>query len=1077
MTTGAEDGEPLSAGVPNVDAENPWLGLASFTEETRAYFHGREEEVAELARRVQRKRLTLLFGQSGLGKTSILRAGLVPRLRDEKYCPVYVRVDYGADSPAPAEQIKQAIAQTARGSGEWTQVGVAEEGESLWEFLHHRDDVLRDESGATLIPLLIFDQFEEIFTLGQSDDFGRARAARFVEDLADLVENRPPKSLEARLEADESAAERFDFARGDYRVLIALREDYLAPLEGLKAAMPSITQNRLRLAPMTGQQALAAVTGAGGQLVSEEVAAAIVRFIAGGAELANAEVEPSLLSLICRELNDTRIAEGRSEISLDLLDGSRTTILGNFYERALADQPPAVRRVIEDELLTASGFRENVAEERMRTSLADAGAAPDALATLVNRRLLRIDERLDLRRVELTHDVLCSVVMASRDLRHEREALEATERLLGEQKARELAARAALVRARQVAGVCLVLALLAAGAAGFAYLSTQRARRAEQAAQETRLAAERARSEAEHLLGYLNDDFATELEGFGRLSLVLQLGQRELDYYNALPAELQTTDTIRSRALAAVRFGIAQQLQAHLAEAQATLTDATNALRKLRAGGDKSEGTAIGLSLGLGGLGDVADRSGKTGLPFAVESEQILRPYFDAPKASAAVRRTYGLMAENVGTYRGMDGAADFERARHAFASLGARELSDIQAAADYAQTTAYASDIPFRRGDDAALKALATEGEAVSARVLEIRPGHLVALRAHAASLGYLSTPAANSMHLSESIALIERSTVDEALLVRLDPTNADDREAFEFHCRVIGLQLAGMGKARAAVPKLREAIDVLRGDTTPGPNNLNARLLDALILTRLEAELGDAAAVRTALGEAQSILERIHREREAGSSLTTNADALFALRQAELAMLAGDSKDARALAIGAAERLSRMVVKADQLKMYVADLKVRAATLRAEAEYSLGDFAEALESARAGVELTRDPPRMRINDKLAGAQPVVIEAMALARLGRTADAAKILAPVLAMQHDYYARNHDFESQRFDYATALFAESLAEPAKRATSLAEANRVLHALPAEMQTLGSVRRWQQRVTSELAARPGSSRPSG
>ena len=461
--------------APNVDETNPWLGLASFTEETRQYFYGREEEVAELARRVQRKLLTVLFGQSGLGKTSILRAGLVPRLRAQGYCPVYVRIDYARAAPEPAEQIKQAIARTARRSGEWTQVGVAVDGESLWEFLHHRDDVLHDESGATLIPLLIFDQFEEIFTLAQSDDFGRARAARFIEDLADLVENRPPKQLEAKLDVDESAAERFDFARSDYRVLIALREDYLAPLEGLKSAMPSITQNRLRLAPMTGQQALAAVMRPGKNLVSEEVAAAIVRFVAGGAEIANAEVEPSLLSLICRELNDARIAQGRSEISLDLLAGSHATILSNFYERSLADQPAAVRRIIEDELVTASGFRENVAEERMRASFAAAGAAPDALAVLVNRRLLRIEERLDVRRVELTHDVLCSVVRSSRDVRHEREARDATERLLAEQRERELSARRSLVRARKIALACTVLAIGALAAAAVAYVSTQRA--------------------------------------------------------------------------------------------------------------------------------------------------------------------------------------------------------------------------------------------------------------------------------------------------------------------------------------------------------------------------------------------------------------------------------------------------------------------------------------------------------------------------------------------------------------------------------------------------------------------------
>ncbi len=100
MNAGAEGAAPTVDAA--VDAEHPWLGLASFTEATRGYFHGREEEVAELARRVQRTLLTVLFGQSGLGKTSILRAGIVPRLRPEGFCPVYVRIDYSADAPSPS---------------------------------------------------------------------------------------------------------------------------------------------------------------------------------------------------------------------------------------------------------------------------------------------------------------------------------------------------------------------------------------------------------------------------------------------------------------------------------------------------------------------------------------------------------------------------------------------------------------------------------------------------------------------------------------------------------------------------------------------------------------------------------------------------------------------------------------------------------------------------------------------------------------------------------------------------------------------------------------------------------------
>src|SRR5690348_984061 len=636
---------------PSVDADNPWLGLASFTEQTRAFFYGREEEIAELSRRVQRKLLTLLFGKSGLGKTSILGAGIVPRLRGLGFCPVYVRIDYSREAPPPAEQIKQAIFRESDASGEWTHVGVAVPGESLWEFLHHRGDVLRDSAGRPLTPLLIFDQFEEIFTLAQSDDFGRRRATQFVEELADLVENRPPKAVEARLESDESIADAFDFARSDYRVLIALREDYLAHLETFKSAMPSITQNRMRLAPMTGEQALEAVVKPGGRLVSEEVAEAIVRFVAGGAELRNAEVEPSLLSLICRELNNTRVAQGRAEISADLLAGSHDTILVEFYERALADQPTGVRHFIEDQLLTESGFRESLAEERVKKAFAAAAAAPDALATLVDRRLLRIEERLDVRRVELTHDVLCSVVRASRDLRREREARDDAERKLAEQQARERATRKALVRARQVATICGVLALAAIVSAFFGYESMRRAQKAEALAQQTRTLAESARGEAEKLVVYLLDDFYLELEPLGRLDIVASLAKRAVDYYAALPAELRTRETERNRALALVRYGAALRNQSKLDESRKALTDAVSTLAKLRSDGDVSEATTIGLGLGLTTQARVAsslnDRAGA--IEIANRAVGALQPLMDAAAPSTPPRRAYGLATTFLG--------------------------------------------------------------------------------------------------------------------------------------------------------------------------------------------------------------------------------------------------------------------------------------------------------------------------------------------------------------------------------------------------------------------------------------------
>ena len=83
----------LSSGV---DAQNPWPGLVAFTEDLQNFFYGRAEEADELLRRVGRKNLTVLFGQSGLGKSSLLQAGLFPRLRAEGYLPVAIRLDHAA---------------------------------------------------------------------------------------------------------------------------------------------------------------------------------------------------------------------------------------------------------------------------------------------------------------------------------------------------------------------------------------------------------------------------------------------------------------------------------------------------------------------------------------------------------------------------------------------------------------------------------------------------------------------------------------------------------------------------------------------------------------------------------------------------------------------------------------------------------------------------------------------------------------------------------------------------------------------------------------------------------------------
>ena len=580
---------------------------------------------------------------------------MFPRLRAAGFCPIYVRLDHAPDAPSLAEQIKPSVFAETSLMGTWSQTGSAVAGETLWEFFHHRDDVLRSGSGQLLTPLLVFDQFEELFTLGAAADSTRARAQEFLTQLADLVENRPPASFEARLDAGTLDAEKFDFARSDYRVLISLREDYLPHLESLKATMPALMQNRLRLTRLSGAQALEAVVKPAPGLVTDEVARAIVTFVAGRADLAQAEVEPALLSLVCRELNHRRRTAGAATIDAALLEGSRDTILVEFYERTLADQPPAVRNFVEDELLTDSGYRENIALERAQKLLAAAGAPPAALDTLVARRLLRIEERLDVRRIELTHDVLCGVVKSSRAVRLSREAQEAAERQLAATQAKEHAAARALWRARVIATVCGVLALGAAGSAVFGYFNLRRARLAETAAvasgkvaleakaqaETAQNSAEAARTQAEELLGFVLNDLQEQLAAFGQTRILLDLNERAVTYYEKLGAAAQTPLTRIGYARALTNLGTSLTTQSDVQGGRYNLEKSVQIYQTLSAAGPLSAATRIDFANALTQLSRNRSQTTAHGeaAQLAAQAETILRPLVADPVLGGSAER------------------------------------------------------------------------------------------------------------------------------------------------------------------------------------------------------------------------------------------------------------------------------------------------------------------------------------------------------------------------------------------------------------------------------------------------------
>ncbi len=422
---------------PTIDAERPWPGLLPFGEDSRMFFHGREAETDELFRLIEREPLTVLFGQSGLGKSSLLNAGVFPNLRRAGYLPVYLRLSLDAQAPALIEQVWQALSAACQ-NHEVT-ASAALPGDGFWQYLHRPGTKFLNPRGRPVVPVLAFDQFEEIFTLGRQTPEQTAQTQLLLQQLGELIENRLPPALERELTVHPELLDQFDLLSQNIKIVFTFREDYLADFESLKTAIRPIMQNRMRLTPMRGDRAAAAIEQAGGGLLSTPVAARIVRFVGGaarsGEQLEELAVEPALLSLVCRELNEQRIARGQAEISADLIQGENTQqIIAQFYNQGFSGLDVRVRYFVEDRLLTPAGFRDSCA---LDNALAEPGVSETAIQTLVDRRILRREERGGLVRIELIHDVLALVAKESRDTRHEASALESARQLLAKHRRRQ----------------------------------------------------------------------------------------------------------------------------------------------------------------------------------------------------------------------------------------------------------------------------------------------------------------------------------------------------------------------------------------------------------------------------------------------------------------------------------------------------------------------------------------------------------------------------------------------------------------------------------------------------------------
>ncbi|HEY3396253.1 MAG TPA: PQQ-binding-like beta-propeller repeat protein [Armatimonadota bacterium] len=354
----------------------PYRFLDYFDVEDAEFFFGREKETEELLELVNAHPLTVLFGKSGSGKTSLLRAGLMARLReldedhsgegDRPLLPVYVAC--GAD---PSANLHRAL--VARAETEGLPLPV----EARQAPAPDLALALAETAGRDLV--IIVDHLAEIFV-----KVGAKVREQFVDELRACLDS------------------------GRVRILLCVREDYLGELWELRPQLPRLMKNMYRLRWMSREQAELAITKPAANFNIQVERDLTERLLE---DLYREGVEPAALQIVMYRLYEevekpSRIISGRV---YDQLGGAQK-ILSGYLDKVLLQLPLAERplaRALLRSMVASSELRarrplarivQEVGQERETTE--------KVLAHLVDHKLLRVAEDDLVRSYELAHEYL-----------------------------------------------------------------------------------------------------------------------------------------------------------------------------------------------------------------------------------------------------------------------------------------------------------------------------------------------------------------------------------------------------------------------------------------------------------------------------------------------------------------------------------------------------------------------------------------------------------------------------------------------------------------------------------------------
>lgn len=384
--------EPLTEKPKKRDV---YVGPRPFERSERGLFFGRDREISELLSLVISSRVVLCYAPSGAGKTSLINAGLEPRLEKEGF-EVLPSSRVRGLIPAGINQKKiiniymfNVLLSLAGTEGTPAELA----GRSLEEHLATRSHV-NDEEGFPAPRILILDQFEELLT---SYPERWQEREKFFRQVYEALQNDPL-----------------------LRVLFVMREDFLARVEPFTRLLKPFSQARFHLDLLGQEGARAAVTGplhvtdksfkdGVVDALIEELRKVRVETTQGEAvDVVGEYVEPVQLQVVCQNLWMS-LPSNVQEISREHLKayGDVNHALRDFYESCLAKAKTnlganelEIRNWFEQQLITPAGTRGIVFRDADRTA-----DLPNKIVEFMEDwHLIRGEWRAGSRWYELTHD-------------------------------------------------------------------------------------------------------------------------------------------------------------------------------------------------------------------------------------------------------------------------------------------------------------------------------------------------------------------------------------------------------------------------------------------------------------------------------------------------------------------------------------------------------------------------------------------------------------------------------------------------------------------------------------------------